>query len=193
MPNCCDAKLLEGLMRQARKNRLVYLVLAEGGLVAFETQAPQPPTEVHDSALIQPKAHDPPDETRCLGRSLTAPQQLRQLGDVGAFRRLRPGGQEKEPEALYALRAPELCLNLGLSSGRLVDVGGHGEPPRYLINGKCSRALKGSKAIHPVWLMGESIAVEAPSADPPISERSARAPPTAAHPVAREQLRCRQK
>ena len=29
-----------------------------------------------------------------------------------AFRRLRPGGQEKEPEALYALKVPE-CLNLG--------------------------------------------------------------------------------
>jgi hypothetical protein len=29
MPDCCDPKLLEGLMRQAWKNRLVYLVVAE--------------------------------------------------------------------------------------------------------------------------------------------------------------------
>ena len=87
MPNCCDAEFLKSLVRQARKNRLVYLVLAEGGLVAFETQAPQPPTEVHDSALTRPKAHDPPDKTRWLGRSLTAPQQLRQLGDLGGDRR----------------------------------------------------------------------------------------------------------
>jgi class 3 adenylate cyclase len=36
MPNCCDAKLLQGLVRQARKNRLVYLVLAESRLITFE-------------------------------------------------------------------------------------------------------------------------------------------------------------
>jgi hypothetical protein len=42
MPNCCDAKLLQGLVRQARKNRLVYFVLAERRLIPFEAQAPQP-------------------------------------------------------------------------------------------------------------------------------------------------------
>jgi hypothetical protein len=40
MPNCCDAKLLQGLVRQARKNRLVYLVLAESRLITFEAKAP---------------------------------------------------------------------------------------------------------------------------------------------------------
>jgi hypothetical protein len=45
-----------------------------------------------------------------------------------------------------------LCLNLGLSTGRLGDVGGHGEPPRCLINGKCSNLLKRCKAIHAAWL-----------------------------------------
>ena len=29
MPECCDAKLLKVFFRQARKNRLVYLILAE--------------------------------------------------------------------------------------------------------------------------------------------------------------------
>ena len=29
MPNCCDAKLLQGLVRQARKNCIFYLFLAE--------------------------------------------------------------------------------------------------------------------------------------------------------------------
>ena len=42
MPNCCDAKLLQRLVRQARKNRLVYLVLAECGLILSETKSPQP-------------------------------------------------------------------------------------------------------------------------------------------------------
>jgi hypothetical protein len=54
MPNRDDAKLLEGLVRQARKNRLVYRVLAERGLILFEIEAPQPAAEVHDSALGLP-------------------------------------------------------------------------------------------------------------------------------------------
>jgi hypothetical protein len=44
------AKLLQGLVRQARKNRLVYLILAEGRLVLPEAQAPQPDHNVHDGA-----------------------------------------------------------------------------------------------------------------------------------------------
>ena len=32
MPNCRDPKLLQGLVRQARKNRLVNLVFAERSL-----------------------------------------------------------------------------------------------------------------------------------------------------------------
>jgi hypothetical protein len=45
-----DAKLLQGLVRQARKDRLVYLVLAEGRLVLPEAQAPQPVCHVQDTA-----------------------------------------------------------------------------------------------------------------------------------------------
>jgi hypothetical protein len=41
MPNRRDAKLLQVLVRQARKNRLVYLILAECRLMLPEVQAPQ--------------------------------------------------------------------------------------------------------------------------------------------------------
>jgi hypothetical protein len=42
-----DAKLLQGLVRKARKNCLVYVILAEGRLILPETQAPQPDYDVH--------------------------------------------------------------------------------------------------------------------------------------------------
>ena len=50
VPNRGDAKLLQGLVRQARKNRLIYVILAECRLVFPETQAPQPDHHVHNSA-----------------------------------------------------------------------------------------------------------------------------------------------
>ena len=50
VPNRGDAKLLQGLVRQARKNRLVYVILAECRLVLSEAQAPQPDHNVHDGA-----------------------------------------------------------------------------------------------------------------------------------------------
>ena len=50
VPECCDAKLLQVLFRQARKNRLVYLIVAECRLVLTEAQAPQPDRNVHDGA-----------------------------------------------------------------------------------------------------------------------------------------------
>ena len=40
MPERCDAKLLEVFFRQARKNRLVYLILAECSLILLKAQAP---------------------------------------------------------------------------------------------------------------------------------------------------------
>ena len=39
MPECCDAKLLQMLFRQARKNRLIYFVLAKCRLILPEAQA----------------------------------------------------------------------------------------------------------------------------------------------------------
>ena len=43
-----NAKLLEVLGRQPREDRVVNIVLAEGRLVSFEAQAPQPLPEVHN-------------------------------------------------------------------------------------------------------------------------------------------------
>ena len=45
-----DAKVFQVLRRQVRKNRLVYLVLAECGLILSEAQAPQPDHDVHRGA-----------------------------------------------------------------------------------------------------------------------------------------------
>jgi hypothetical protein len=42
VPDRRDSKLLQSLMRQARKNRLINFVFAECLLVPFETKAPQP-------------------------------------------------------------------------------------------------------------------------------------------------------
>src|SRR6516162_4520625 len=53
MPERRDAKLLQVLVRQARQNRLVYVILAECCLILPEAQAPQPDHDVHDGAPIQ--------------------------------------------------------------------------------------------------------------------------------------------
>ena len=53
MPDCCDAKLLERLVRQARENRLVYLIVAECRLILPEDQAPQLDHNVHEGAHNQ--------------------------------------------------------------------------------------------------------------------------------------------
>ena len=43
-----DAKLLQVLVRQARKNRFVYVILAERSLILSKAKAPQPDHNVHD-------------------------------------------------------------------------------------------------------------------------------------------------
>src|SRR5262245_36232807 len=50
VPKRGDAKLLQVLVREARENRLVYVILAEDRLVLAEAEAPQPDHDVHDSA-----------------------------------------------------------------------------------------------------------------------------------------------
>src|SRR6516162_6795517 len=50
MPERRDAKLLQVLVRQAREDRLVYVILAECCLILPEAQAPQPDHDVHDGA-----------------------------------------------------------------------------------------------------------------------------------------------
>ena len=58
MPNRTDADFLQVLLRQARKDPFVNLVLAECRLILFEAEAPQPTSDVHDSALTPSGAHD---------------------------------------------------------------------------------------------------------------------------------------
>ena len=62
-----DTKLLQVLVRQARENRLVYVILAENRLVLAEAQAPQPDHDVHDGAPYSRFAgHDGPAPRGCL-------------------------------------------------------------------------------------------------------------------------------
>ena len=59
------------LVRQARKNGLVYLVLAECSLILPEAQAPQPNHDVHDGApTIGGGTHHVPAQSECPGRAL---------------------------------------------------------------------------------------------------------------------------
>ena len=67
MPNCCDAKLLQRLVRQARKDGLVYLILAECRLILPEAQAPQPDHDVHDAPTISGWVHHLPGTRGCPG------------------------------------------------------------------------------------------------------------------------------
>jgi hypothetical protein len=53
MPQCGDAELLQVLVREARKNRLVYLVLAEGRLVLPKAKAPQQTTTSMSAPRLQ--------------------------------------------------------------------------------------------------------------------------------------------
>src|SRR6185436_12459974 len=48
-----NADFLQVLLRQAREDPLVYLVLAECRLVSFEAQAPQPNRDIHDGVPLR--------------------------------------------------------------------------------------------------------------------------------------------
>ena len=69
VPERRDAKLLQVLCRQARKNRLVYLILAEGRLILPEAKAPQPDHNVHDGAHNQGGAHHLLGQRGCPGQT----------------------------------------------------------------------------------------------------------------------------
>jgi hypothetical protein len=49
MPNCRDADLLQRLVREARKNRLVNLVLAERRLIFTKAETSEPGTDINGS------------------------------------------------------------------------------------------------------------------------------------------------
>jgi hypothetical protein len=53
MPECGDPKRFQVVSREAGQDPFVDLVLAEGGLISFEAQAPQPHCHIHDSALAR--------------------------------------------------------------------------------------------------------------------------------------------
>ena len=66
MPECCDAKLLQVLVRQAPKDRLIYLILAERCLVLPKAKTPQPNPDIHGGASAPHRAIIL-IETACLG------------------------------------------------------------------------------------------------------------------------------
>ena len=45
-----NAKLLQVLVRQARENRFIYVIIAEDRLIPSEAKAPQPDHNVHRGA-----------------------------------------------------------------------------------------------------------------------------------------------
>jgi hypothetical protein len=70
MPNCCNAKLLQGRVRQARKNCIVYLVLARKcGFVLFRGQGSV--ANPRHPSLFPLASNDRPAVTTCLGRGPT--------------------------------------------------------------------------------------------------------------------------
>ena len=52
---------------QGRKNRFVYLVLAERCLILSKAQAPQPDRNVHGGAYNRGCVHHPPGKRECPG------------------------------------------------------------------------------------------------------------------------------
>jgi hypothetical protein len=81
VPECRDAKLLQVLFRQARKNCLVNLIIAECRLVLSETEAPQPDHNVHDGAYNAGRRTSSVGEAR-LSRVLWRAQGFAKLAEV---------------------------------------------------------------------------------------------------------------
>ena len=54
VPDMPRRQVPSGPPRQARQNRLVYLVFAERRLILSEAKAPQPDHDVHDGARASP-------------------------------------------------------------------------------------------------------------------------------------------
>jgi hypothetical protein len=100
-----DAKLLQLLVRQARENRLVYLVLAEYRLILSEAQAPQPDHDVHDDAPYSGLARIPAPKGVYWG---TKQPDTSRLG----ARRL---GGSTEPRSLMSAPHPMVLTNWSLT------------------------------------------------------------------------------
>jgi hypothetical protein len=107
MPECCDAKLLQVLVRQAQQDGVVYLILAEGRLILPEAQAPQPDHDVHDDVPIRVAGHHGP-----------APRGVSSWGtrqpDTSRLRARRLGCST-EPRSLMSPPHPMVLTNWSLT------------------------------------------------------------------------------
>ena len=74
-----DAQIPQVLSRQVRKDRLVYLILAECRLILPEAQAPQPDHDVHDGA-----------QTECCNLSSCSLERVSRRFQDGRFFGVRP-------------------------------------------------------------------------------------------------------
>ena len=70
MPNSCDPKLLQGLVRQARKDRLVYLILAECRLIFPRPRPRNQTTMSMIASLLRSPRIMIPSLRRCLAETL---------------------------------------------------------------------------------------------------------------------------
>src|SRR5262245_54666267 len=99
VPKRRDAKLLQVLVRQARKNRLVYVILAECRLVLPEAQAPQPDHNVHWNA---PQSAAAPSST---GVSSVSRQTLLSISEKCLEPRRR---QSRIPRRILKIAVPSI-------------------------------------------------------------------------------------
>jgi hypothetical protein len=72
----CPNEATPTLVRQARENRFVYVILAEDRLILPEAQAPQPNHDVHDGGLSPTAAHDRPKKKGVSSARLLRPNPL---------------------------------------------------------------------------------------------------------------------
>jgi hypothetical protein len=157
MPKCGDAELLQLLVRQARKNRLVYLILAECSLVFPKAKAPQPNHNVHEGAHIKGRRTSSSRPERVSRRGLGYWGLLNKWTSQGFARRvgikreprvysvlLKSGGGAQVPE-IAAGRAPQA---FPVAPGDQSGVGGD----RELLSGiVVSDSVSSSKAIGAIF------------------------------------------
>ncbi len=64
-----DADFLQVLIRKVAQNVGVDRIVAESRLVAFETNIPQPGSEIHSAPKLRRQRYDPPREANCPGQT----------------------------------------------------------------------------------------------------------------------------
>jgi hypothetical protein len=71
MTNRTNADFFQVLLRRAREDPFVYLVIAERSLILSKAKAPQPNHNVHDGGLTLPSTHDRPNDKGCPAQVLS--------------------------------------------------------------------------------------------------------------------------